>query len=333
MTQHDASDLHISAGGPPILRINGDLQRMKSPDLSSREVEMLLLEILEEEHLAVFKERKDVNFSYGLEGVARFRANIFLERKGYGASFRIIPVEIKTLEELGLPESVPNLVRAQSGLIMVTGPNGSGKSTTIAAIIDLINKEKNHHIITLEDPIEFIYPKGKCLIHQRQLGLHVKSVPSGLRAALREDPDVILVGEMGDPETIQLALSAAESNLLVLGTLHTASATDTIDRLIDVFPTYQQGQIRSMVSGSLRGVISQRLLRRSDGQGRVAALEMMVMNPAIQNLINEGKTYQIFYVIQASLDEGMQTMEGHISSLVRQGLVNLEEEGSQFTGK
>lgn len=332
MTQHDASDLHLSAGGPPILRINGDLQRMKSPDLSSREVEMLLLEILEEEHLAVFKERKDVNFSYGLEGVARFRANIFLERKGYGASFRIIPTEIKTLEELGLPESVPNLVRAQSGLIMVTGPNGSGKSTTIAAIIDLINKEKNHHIITLEDPIEFIYPKGKCLIHQRQLGLHVKSVPSGLRAALREDPDVILVGEMEDPETIQLALSAAESNLLVLGTLHTASATDTIDRLIDVFPTYQQGQIRSMVSGSLRGVISQRLLRRSDGQGRVAALEMMVMNPAIQNLINEGKTYQIFYVIQASLDEGMQTMEGHISSLVRQGLVNLEEDGPDLQG-
>lgn len=332
MTQHDASDLHLSAGGPPILRINGDLQRMKSPDLSSREVEMLLLEILEEEHLAVFKERKDVNFSYGLEGVARFRANIFLERKGYGASFRIIPTEIKTLEELGLPESVPNLVRAQSGLIMVTGPNGSGKSTTIAAIIDLINKEKNHHIITLEDPIEFIYPKGKCLIHQRQLGLHVKSVPSGLRAALREDPDVILVGEMEDPETIQLALSAAESNLLVLGTLHTASATDTIDRLIDVFPTYQQGQIRSMVSGSLRGVISQRLLRRSDGQGRVAALEMMVMNPAIQNLINEGKTYQIFYVIQASLDEGMQTMEGHISSLVRQGLVNPEGEAPNLQG-
>lgn len=332
MTQHDASDLHLSAGGPPILRINGDLQRMKSPDLSSREVEMLLLEILEEEHLAVFKERKDVNFSYGLEGVARFRANIFLERKGYGASFRIIPTEIKTLEELGLPESVPNLVRAQSGLIMVTGPNGSGKSTTIAAIIDLINKEKNHHIITLEDPIEFIYPKGKCLIHQRQLGLHVKSVPSGLRAALREDPDVILVGEMEDPETIQLALSAAESNLLVLGTLHTASATDTIDRLIDVFPTYQQGQIRSMVSGSLRGVISQRLLRRSNGQGRVAALEMMVMNPAIQNLINEGKTYQIFYVIQASLDEGMQTMEGHISSLVRQGLVNPEGEAPNLQG-
>ena len=332
MTQHDASDLHISAGGPPILRINGDLQRMKSPDLSSREVEMLLLEILEEEHLAVFEERKDVNFSYGLEGVARFRANIFLERKGYGASFRIMPTVIKTLEELGLPESVPNLVRAQSGLIMVTGPNGSGKSTTIAAIIDLINKEKNHHIITLEDPIEFIYPKGKCLIHQRQLGLHVKSVPSGLRAALREDPDVIFVGEMEDPETIQLALSAAESNLLVLGTLHTASATDTIDRLIDVFPTYQQGQIRSMVSGSLRGVISQRLLRRSDGQGRVAALEMMVMNPAIQNLINEEKTYQIFYVIQASLDEGMQTMEGHISSLVRQGLVNPEGEAPNLQG-
>ena len=327
MTGHDASDLHISAGCPPILRINGQLQRTKSQDLSSREVEMLLLEILEEENLAVFKERKDVNFSYELEGVARFRANVFSERKGYGAAFRIIPPEIKTLDSLGLPESIQNLARTQSGLIMITGPTGSGKSTTLAAIVDLINKEKNSHIITLEDPIEFIYSKGKCLIHQRQLGLHVKSVPSGLRAALREDPDVIVVGEMTDPETIRLALSAAESNLLVLGTLHTVSATDTIDRLIDVFPTYQQAQIRAMVSGSLRSVISQRLLKRSDGQGRVAAVEVMVMNPAIQNLINEEKTYQIFYVIQASLDEGMQTMEAQINGIVKQGLVSREEAG------
>jgi len=332
MTQHDASDLHISAGSPPILRINGYLQRTNAQDLSSREVEMLLLEILEEESLAVFKEKKDVNFSYELEGVARFRANIFSERKGYGAAFRIIPRQIKTWEELGLPESIPAITHSQSGLVMVTGPNGSGKSTTLAAMIDLINKEKSHHIIALEDPIEFIHPKGKCLIHQRQLGLHVKSVPSGLRAALREDPDVILVGEMGDPETIQLALSAAESNLLVFGTLHTASATDTIDRLIDVFPTYQQAQIRSMVSGSLRSVISQRLLGRSDGQGRVAALEVMVMNPAIQNLINEGKTYQVFYVIQASLDEGMQTMDAQITNLVKQGLVDPEEAGLSSPG-
>ena len=205
MGQYNASDLHVSAGNPPILRINGQLQRIKSHDLSSREVEMLLLEILEEETLAVFKKSKDVNFSYDLEGVARFRANVFSERKGYGAAFRIIPPKIKTIEELGLPESVHSLARTQSGLVMVTGPNGCGKSTTLAAMIDLINKEKNHHIISLEDPIEFIHPKGKCLIHQRQLGLHLKSVPSGLRAALREDPDVIVVGEMGDPETIHLA--------------------------------------------------------------------------------------------------------------------------------
>ena len=214
---------------------------------------------------------------------------------------------------------------------MVTGPTGSGKSTTLAAIVDLINKEKNYHIITLEDPIEFIHSNGKCLIHQRQLGHHVKSVPSGLRAALREDPDVIVVGDMSDPETIHLSLSAAESNLLVLGTLHTSSATDTIDRLIDVFPIYQQAQIRAMVSGSLRSVISQRLLRRSDGQGRVAAVELMVMNPVIQNLINEEKTYQIFYVIQASLDVGMQTMEAQINNIVKQGIVSREEAGLHLT--
>ena len=325
MNQYDASDLHMSAGNPPILRINGRLQRTKSQDLSSRDIEMLLLEILQEESLAIFKERKDVNFSYELEGVARFRANIFLERKGYGAAFRIIPTKIKTLEELGLPESISTLVRSQSGLLMVTGPNGSGKSTTIAAIIDLINREQNHHIITLEDPIEFIHPKGKSLIHQRQLGLHMKSVASGLRAALREDPDIILAGDMTDPETILLALTAAESNLLVIGTLYTANAGDTVERIIDVFPTFQQPQIRAMVSVALRGVVSQRLLRRADGHGRVAALEIMVKNPAIKNLISEGKSYQIFYVIQSSLNEGMLTMEGNINSMVKQGLVNQEE--------
>lgn len=325
MNQYDASDLHMSAGNPPILRINGRLQRTKSQDLSSREIEMLLLEILEEEPLAIFKERKDVNFSYELEGVARFRANVFLERKGYGASFRIIPTKIRPLDELGLPDSISDLVRSQSGLVMVTGPNGSGKSTTIAAIINLLNKEQNHHIITLEDPIEFIYPKGKSLIHQRQLGLHMKSVASGLRAALREDPDIILVGELTDPEAVLLALTAAESNLLVIGTLYTSNAGDTVERLIDVFPTFQQPQIRSMVSVALRGVVSQRLLRRADGQGRVAALEIMVKNPTIKNLISEGKSYQIFYVIQSSLDEGMQTMEGNINGLVKQGLVSQEE--------
>ena len=327
MIQHDASDLHLSAGTPPILRINGHLQWAKSQDLSSREAEMLLLEILEEESLAILKERKDVNFSYELQGVARFRANVFAERNGYGAAFRIIPPEIKSFDDLGLPEVIQDIARAQSGLIMITGPTGSGKSTTLAAMVDLINKEKNHHIITLEDPIEFLYPKGKSLIHQRQIGLHVKDAPSGLRAALREDPDVIIVGEMNDPETIHLALSAAEGSLLVFGTLHTASATDTIDRLIDVFPAYQQAQIRTMVSGSLRSTISQRLLRRSDGKGRAVAVEIMITNPSIQNLINEEKTYQVFYVFQSSLDEGMQTMESQLRGLVRRGLVTQEEAG------
>lgn len=327
MTQHEASDLHLSSGGPPILRINGHLQRTKYQALSSREVEMLLMEILEEESLSVLKERKDVNFSYELEGGARFRANVFSERNGYGAAFRIIPPEIKSLENLRLPDFIHDIARFQSGLVMVTGPSGSGKSTTLAAMVDLINKEKSHHVITLEDPIEFIFQNGKSLIHQRQLGIHLQSVPSGLQAAMREDPDVIVVGDMNEPETIHLALSAAEGNLLVFGTLHTTNATDTVDRLIDVFPTYQQAQIRSMVSGSLRAVISQRLLRRSDGKGRVPAVEIMVTNPAIQNLINEDKTYQIFYVIQSSLDEGMQTMEGQLNGLLQQGVVTKDEAG------
>lgn len=325
MIQHGASDLHVSAGDPPMLRIDGLLQRVKYHDLTAEETEVILLEILDEEQVGLLKARMDIDFAYEMEGTARFRANVFMERKGYGGAFRLIPTEIKTLRELMIPESIHSLARVKSGLVLVTGPTGSGKSTTLAAMIDLINKEHNHHIITLEDPIEFIYPRGKCLIHQRQIGFHVESFSGGLRAALREDPDVILVGEMRDLETIHLALTGAETGLLVLGTLHTSSAAKTVDRIIDVFPTTQQPQIRTMLSESLRGVVAQQLLRRSGGQGRVAAVEVMICNQAIKNLIREGKTYQIFSVLQTGKSAGMQTLEDHIKEFVEEGVVSQEE--------
>ena len=325
MINHRASDLHISAGDPPMLRIDGRLQRVKYHNLSPQEVEVLLLELLDEDQQALLQAKKDFDFAYEMGDQARFRANVFMERKGYGGAFRLIPTEIKTLRELMLPETVQVLGRQKSGLVLITGPTGSGKSTTLAAMIDLINKEQSYHIITLEDPIEFIHPKGKCLIHQRQIGFHVESFASGLRAALREDPDVILVGEMRDLETVHLALTASETGLLVLGTLHTSSAHKTVDRIIDVFPTNQQPQIRTMLSESLRGVVSQRLLRKADGNGRVSAVEVMITNQAIQNLIREAKSYQIPSVLQTGRASGMQTMEDDIRALAREGFVDREE--------
>ena len=332
MVEYGASDLHISAGEPPILRINGHLQRTKYHDLSPQEVEVLLMEILDDDLLALFKKRKDIDFAYELEGVGRFRANVFMERRGFGGAFRLVPSKIRTLRELGIPESVYGLARAKNGLVLVTGATGSGKSTTLAAMLDLINKEKNYHIITLEDPIEFIHPKGKCLIQQRQLDVHMESFSAGLRAALREDPDVVLVGEMRDLETIQLALTAAETGLLVLGTLHTSSAPKTVDRIIDVFPTTQQPQIRTMLSESLRGVVAQKLLRTADGKSRVAAVEVMICTPAIQNLIREAKTYQIPSVMQTSRNMGMQIMEDHIRSLLDKGIID-EDEAAQHVSR
>ena len=327
MIDHSASDLHISAGEPPMLRINGSLQRTKYHDLTPKEVEVLLLEILDEDLLTLFKARKDIDFAYELKGRGRFRGNVFMEKKGYGGVFRLIPTQIKSLRELGLPKSIYSLARLKNGLVLVTGPTGSGKSTTLAAMIDLINKEKNDHIITLEDPIEFIHPRAKCLIHQRQLDFHMESFASGLRASLREDPDVILVGEMRDLDTIHLALTAAETGLLVLGTLHTSSAAKTVDRIIDVFPTSQQPQIRTMLSESLRGVVAQVLLKRADGEGRVAAVEIMICNQAVQNLIREGKTYQISSILQTGKSAGMQTMTNCINKLVSDGIVTQEEAG------
>ncbi len=323
--EYKASDLHVCVGEPPLLRINGELQRAKYHDLAKEEVEVLLLEMLDEKTLALLKSKKDIDFAYELEGVARFRGNIFLERHGYSGAFRVIPTNNKTLRELGIPEAVYSLARLKKGLVLVTGATGSGKSTTLAAMLDLINKEKSAHIITLEDPIEFIHPKGKCLIHQRQLGFHMESFAAGLKAALREDPDVVLVGEMRDLDTIQLALTAAETGLLVLGTLHTSSAPKTVDRIIDVFPTTQQAQIRTMLAESLKGVVSQNLLRKADRSGRVAAVEVMICNAAIQNLIREAKTFQIVSVMQTGKNIGMQPMVDHIKKLLQDGVISQEE--------
>ncbi|MFW6357428.1 MAG: type IV pilus twitching motility protein PilT [bacterium] len=329
MIQHRASDLHVSSGEPPMLRIDGQLKRVQYHDLTPAEVDVLLLELLNEDQIEMLGERKDIDLAYDLKDKGRFRVNIYIERRGYGGAFRLIPTEIKTIRELMLPESVHGLARIKSGLVLVTGQTGSGKSTTLAAMVDLINKEQSYHIITLEDPIEFIHPRAKCLIHQRQIGTHVEDFASGLRAALREDPNVILVGEMRDLETIHLALTAAETGMLVLGTLHTSSAAKTVDRIIDVFPPGQQSQIRTMLSESLRGVISQQLIRRKEGQGRVAAVEVMVSNQALRNLIREGKTYQIPSILQTGKSEGMQTMEDYVRKLVEEGLVGPEEIASQ----
>ncbi|MFP4316553.1 MAG: type IV pilus twitching motility protein PilT [Desulfovibrionales bacterium] len=329
MIQHRASDLHVSSGEPPMLRIDGQLKRVQYHDLTPAEVDVLLLELLNEDQIEMLGERKDIDLAYDLKDKGRFRVNIYIERRGYGGAFRLIPTEIKTIRELMLPESVHGLARIKSGLVLVTGQTGSGKSTTLAAMVDLINKEQSYHIITLEDPIEFIHPRAKCLIHQRQIGTHVEDFASGLRAALREDPNVILVGEMRDLETIHLALTAAETGMLVLGTLHTSSAAKTVDRIIDVFPPGQQSQIRTMLSESLRGVISQQLIRRREGQGRVAAVEVMVSNQALRNLIREGKTYQIPSILQTGKSEGMQTMEDYVRKLVEEGLVGPEEIASQ----
>jgi twitching motility protein PilT len=326
MMEHDASDLHLSAGEPPVLRIHGDLQRTEYNDLSAREVEVILLELLDEQQLGFLKTRKDIDFAYELNGKARFRVNIYVEKNGYGAAFRHIPSKIKTLRELMLPEAVQWLACSRNGLVLVTGPTGCGKSTTLAAMIDMINKEKSDHIITLEDPVEFIYPRERCLIHQRQMGMHMESFASGLKGALREDADVILVAEMRDLETIHLALTAAETGLLVFGTLHTSSAPKAVDRIIDAFPEGRQSQIRTMLSESLRGVIAQQLLKRADGKGRVASVEVMISNSAIQNLIREGKTYQIPSVMQMGRAEGMQTMKDHVRALAAKGVIDWEPE-------
>ena len=325
MQQQGASDLHISTGTPPILRLHGEMVRVKSPDLTHEQAQTLLFEILDEEQVQQFEKTRDLDFAYAIPGVARFRGNILDTHRGIAGVFRLIPSEILTSEQLNLPEGVLKMTRFNKGLVLVTGPTGSGKSTTLAAMIDLINRTRKEHILTLEDPLEFVHENKLSLVNQRQIGTHSESFASALKAALREDPDIILVGEMRDLETIQLAMSAAETGHLVFGTLHTNSAPKTVDRIIDVFPKDAQEQVRAMLSESLKGVVCQQLLRTADGKGRIAALEIMLGNAAIGNLIREGKTFQLPSIIQTAKGEGMQLMDAHLMELLNSQIITAEE--------
>ncbi len=326
MLQNKASDLHISAGDKAKIRKYGDLEDIQGcPVLSNDYAETILFPILKDEQRNAFLEKKELDFGYEFSDVSRFRVNYFFQKRGLGAVFRTIPREIPSFEDLNLPKQLLKFSNMSRGLVLVTGPTGSGKSTTLAAIIDYINKNRKDHILTIEDPIEFVHQSKGCLINQREVGTHTSSFASALRAALREDPDVILVGEMRDLETIELAITAAETGHIVFGTLHTSSAAKTVDRIIDAFPSNQQAQIRVMLSESLKGVVSQQLLRRSDKSGRIAALEILFVNTAVANLIREGKTFQIPSIIQTGKAEGMQLMDQVITEYLMQKIISAEE--------
>lgn len=319
-----ASDLHLSAGMPPLLRVDGDLIHINVPPLSSDEVLTLVNSIMSEAQQNAFKEQWEIDFSYEIPELARFRCNIFQQRQGPAAVLRVIAGKVKTLEQLNLPEQFARFCDLTRGLVLVTGPTGSGKSTTLAAMIEHINQTQPAHILTIEDPIEFVYKSQKSLINQRELGANTKSFSSALRSALREDPDVILIGEMRDLETIRLALTAAETGHLVFGTLHTASAPKTINRIIDVFPGDEKGMIRSLLAESLQAVIAQVLVKRVD-QGRAAAHEIMLCTPAVRNLIREDKIAQINSTIQTGAEVGMCTLERSLKNLLEAGAISQEE--------
>ncbi|CAN5822555.1 MAG: type IV pilus twitching motility protein PilT [Gemmatimonadetes bacterium] len=324
LVQNEGSDLHLSCGDAPVIRQHGTIQRVKYRALTSADLDCLLNEILTEEMRERFERTNDLDFAYEVPGLARFRGNLFQQHRGPGAVFRVIPSKIPTADELNLPSAVREFTRLSKGLVLVTGPTGSGKSTTLAAMIDLINETRGDHILTIEDPIEFVHPIKKSLINQREVGPHTDSFSSALKAALREDPDVILVGEMRDRETISLALTAAETGHLVFGTLHTNSAHKTVDRIIDSFPADQQEQVRAMLSESLRGVVAQQLLRKKV-TGRVAAHEILVGTPAIGNLIREGKTFQIPSIVQTGKQHGMIQMDQSIQAHLSAGLIDPDE--------
>lgn len=322
MIQQNASDMHLSAGSQPFFRIHGQMTPLNHPPLENDAVQSLIFEILNEKQKRNFVENWELDTSYFIQGVGRFRVNVFMQRRGMGGVFRVIPEIIKSAAELNLPPSLLEMIDVPRGLVVVTGPTGSGKSTTLAALINEINITKKEHIMTVEDPIEFVHENKMSLINQREVNSHTKSFANALRAALREDPDIILVGEMRDLETISLAMTAAETGHLVFGTLHTNNAAKTIDRIIDVFPQAQQAQVRTMLAESLRGVIAQTLFPRADKPGRVAGLEILTSSHAIANLIREGKTHQIPSIMQTQMDSGMMTFEYHLSKLVESGKVD-----------
>jgi twitching motility protein PilT len=329
-----ASDLHLSVGSPPLIRKDGHMQTLDSAaaPLTAPDVEQLLAPIVSERNRKEFADRHDTDFAYEIAGLARFRSNVFLDRKGPGAVFRVIPSQILTAERLGLSSHILNLCRLNKGLVLVTGPTGSGKSTTLCAMIDFINRTRQDHIITIEDPIEFVHENQKCLINQREVRTHTDSFKDALRAALREDPDIVLVGELRDLETVAIAIETAETGHLVFGTLHTTTATSTVDRIIDQFPADRQAQIRVMLSESLRGVIAQTLCRKIGG-GRMAALEVLIVTHAVSNLIREGKTFQIGSMMQVGKAVGMVTLNDALMDLVTRKLVAPDDALSKAVDK
>jgi twitching motility protein PilT len=323
---HDqgASDVHITPGLPPVLRLRGETVQLDMRSIGPDETRAAIYDLMNDDQKRIFEERHDLDFAFEIPGLARFRANVLLQRLGVQAVFRLVPTKIKTLEELGAPPVLQQLSKLERGLVVVTGPTGSGKSTTLAAMVDYINETERCHILTIEDPIEFVHTPKRSIVTQREVGPHTDSFTNALRAALREDPDVILVGELRDLETTQLAITAAETGHLVFATLHTNSASKTIDRIIDIFPSGQQAQVRTMLSESLEGVVAQTLLPSKDGKGRVAALEVLVGVPALRNLIREDKTAQIMSVIQTGAKDGMISLDQSLRELVMQGKLSRE---------
>ncbi len=325
MNEQGASDLHLVSGQPPALRLRGEIERIKYKVLENDELKSMLYEIAPEDKVKVFEETGDVDFGYEIPGLARYRANFFMQKYGCAAVFREIPSEILTAEMLGLPPVVSKLASLPRGLVLVTGPTGSGKSTTLAAIIDQANRNRKDHIITVEDPIEFVHRSQACIINHREVGLHTKTFSAALKGALREDPDIILVGEMRDLETISLAIEAASTGHLVFGTLHTSSAPKTVDRVIEVFPASEQSQIRSTLSDGLRAVVAQVLFKRIDIKGRCCAMEILIANNAVRNLIREAKTHQIPSMIQTGKKFGMQLLDDAIMELLNKNWIDVDE--------
>ncbi len=325
MNDEGASDLHMIAGQQPVLRVRGDIERVKFKTMDNESLKSMLYEICPEDKIKVFEETGDMDFGYEIPGLARYRCNFFQQKYGIGAVFREIPSDILSCDQLGLPKVIPKLASLPKGLVLVTGPTGSGKSTTLAAIIDEANRTRSDHILTIEDPIEFVHKSNKCIINHREVGTHTKSFTAALRGALREDPDIILVGELRDLETISLAMEASMTGHLVFGTLHTMNAMKTVDRVVEIFPANQQGQVRSTLADALKAVVSQALFKRIDIKGRVAALEILICTPAVRNLIREAKTYQIPSVMQTGKKYGMQTVDDAIMELLEKKKISAED--------